>query len=345
MAVYKIFASKDATIYSEYPTMNTGMDAILDLGKGVSTFTTGSSVARTLIQFDNQEIQEVIDLYGAVNPGYYLRLFLSEGEELPTDISIAADPVAQQWEMGTGKHMNFPFTTNGVSWYSASINTAWTREGGAWHTGSTVTQSFGVYENKDINLNVTPVVNRFISGTIENNGFILRNNLPDEFTSNHHYTLSYFSRDTNTIYPPVLEVRWDDSSYDQTVTGSIVTHDAFRISLGNNKEEYHEEEVVRFRLNVREQYPQRRFVTSSVYTEQKFLPPASYWAVMDVKDDNIVIDFDNTYTRISADAEGNYFDMYMNGLEPERYYKLLIKTKIGHSTIIFDDHYFFKIKG
>jgi hypothetical protein len=31
MAVYKIFPEKDATIYSLFPTMNTGIDEILDI--------------------------------------------------------------------------------------------------------------------------------------------------------------------------------------------------------------------------------------------------------------------------------------------------------------------------
>jgi hypothetical protein len=33
----------------------------------------------------------------------------------------------------------------------------------------------------------------------------------------------------------------------------------------------------------------------------------------------------------------------MSGLEPERYYKILIKTIINSSTIIFDDSYYFKV--
>jgi hypothetical protein len=33
----------------------------------------------------------------------------------------------------------------------------------------------------------------------------------------------------------------------------------------------------------------------------------------------------------------------MSGLEPERYYKILIKTIIQGSTKIFDDHYYFKV--
>jgi hypothetical protein len=33
----------------------------------------------------------------------------------------------------------------------------------------------------------------------------------------------------------------------------------------------------------------------------------------------------------------------MNGLEPERYYKILIKTIIDNSTIIKDEDYYFKV--
>jgi hypothetical protein len=50
----------------------------------------------------------------------------------------------------------------------------------------------------------------------------------------------------------------------------------------------------------------------------------------------MVFDFDTTYTKISADNTSNYFDIYMDGLQPERYYRLLIKTEIDGSTSIVD---------
>ena len=56
-----------------------------------------------------------------------------------------------------------------------------------------------------------------------------------------------------------------------------------------------------------------------------------------------VINFDTQYTQISSDSEGNYFDIYMNGLEPERYYAILIKTTIDSSTLILDEDYYFKV--
>ena len=56
-----------------------------------------------------------------------------------------------------------------------------------------------------------------------------------------------------------------------------------------------------------------------------------------------VIDYDTTYTKLSSDANGNYFDIYMNGLEPERYYKICVKTIINGSVLILDDNYYFKV--
>jgi hypothetical protein len=56
-----------------------------------------------------------------------------------------------------------------------------------------------------------------------------------------------------------------------------------------------------------------------------------------------VIDYDTTYTQLSSDGEGNYFEVYMNGLEPERNYKILVKTEIKGNTIILDEDYYFKV--
>ena len=60
--------------------------------------------------------------------------------------------------------------------------------------------------------------------------------------------------------------------------------------------------------------------------------------------EEIVVDYDTTYTKISCDTSGSYFDIYMNGLEPERYYKLLFKTELSSGeTVISDNNYYFKV--
>ena len=100
----------------------------------------------------------------------------------------------------------------------------------------------------------------------------------------------------------------------------------------------------RFRVNVRDQFPTRRFQTTSLYLDNKALPSSSYWSIKDLDTEEIVVDYDTNYTKISYDASGSYFDVYMNGLEPERYYKLLFKTVLTNGeTVISDNNYYFKV--
>jgi hypothetical protein len=73
------------------------------------------------------------------------------------------------------------------------------------------------------------------------------------------------------------------------------------------------------------------------------LPTSSYYAIKDLDTNEIVINFDDQYTKISSDSNSNYFDIYMSGLEPERYYAILIKSTINGSTLIYDDQYYFKV--
>ena len=58
MAVYKLFPEKDASIYSQFPLLNTGIDEILD----VSTFFTSANpqVSRFLVKFSQSEIEDVL---------------------------------------------------------------------------------------------------------------------------------------------------------------------------------------------------------------------------------------------------------------------------------------------
>jgi len=195
-----------------------------------------------------------------------------------------------------------------------------------------------------VEIDVTAIVLAHISGTIQNDGIVLKTSGSLEFDPEYNYTLNFFSRDTNTVYPPVLELKWDDSEYSVSgSSGTLATSQDIRVTITNNKGEFNQYENYKFRLNVRDTFPVRTFTTSSLYTQPKYLPSSSYYAIKDVKADIVVVDFDEQYTKVSADTIGSYFKVNMYGLEPERYYKLLIKTVIDGSTIIFDDRYFFKI--
>jgi hypothetical protein len=362
MAIYKIFASSDATIYSKYPQQNTGLDEILEVSaknaispSEVSTLdaSTGDDLRRSLVQFSDSDLAK-IKTFATGSWKSYLRLYLANAENLSTQYDIEIRQVSQSWTMGTGKLTDSPETKNGVCWYSTSSyltpTSSWAAGGyyqlpggGSW-SGSFATQSFGYADDKDINADVTSMVNLWFSGSRPNYGFILKHSSSVENNPNSYISLNYFSVDTHTIYPPTLEMRWDDSSY---ITGSlnVINSSNTIITIANNLDTFkYGTEKYRFAINARDKYPTRTFTTSSLYTTNKALPQTSYWAIQDAKTEDMVINFDTNYTKISCDGSNSYFNVYMNGLEPERYYKVLIRTVLSDGqTIDIDNGLIFKI--
>jgi ABC-type uncharacterized transport system substrate-binding protein len=192
-------------------------------------------------------------------------------------------------------------------------------------------------------MKVTNTISAWYGTTIPNNGFILKHSGSLEFTTASKFETKYFSANTHTIYPPCLEIRWNDFSYN---VGSlaVVTSSYFTAVINNNKEEYQQDSIQRFRVAVRDLYPSTTFRTTLNFANQKALPTSSYWAIKDLDTEEMVVDYDTSYTKISCDSVSNYFDVYMNGLEPERYYKLLIKTVLPtKEVIVLDKDYIFKV--
>jgi hypothetical protein len=367
MAIYKIFPEKDATLYSQYSGSNTGLDEILEISTIVDDQTVYAS--RPVLKFSQTEITDIISnkITGTAWQAN-LRLFLAYASNIPLDYTIYAYPISGSWDMGTGHYLDSPINDSGVSWVnrlsagtspwtSASFATYVTASfplnqtgGGTWYTGSATlnpvtSQSFNYITSKDIDLNVTNAVHLFVSGTITNNGFILKKEDSLEFSTGSAFELKYFSVDTHTIYPPCLEFKWNDFATVLTgsLTASIVSTSDFKLTLPNNSGYFNNGSVAKIRVNVRPKYPTRTFQTASIYTTNYFLPTASYYAIKDLDTNEYVVDFDTTYTKISADSTSNYFTIYMNGLEPERYYKFLIKTVIDRQTVVSDDSYYFKV--
>lgn len=380
MAVYKIFPSKDASIYSFYRFMNTGIDSIIEVGNLNVNYDPVPQVFRFLAKFDQNEINDIIDnkVGSGNNFDSDLKCFISTAQGVVSQTDLEVYAVSGSWNNGTGTYLDSPFTTNGVSWRSRNFSGSgnWLTSnfptyvtasfsgsfvgGGNWFTGSddpnninlTPTQSFDLRTSKDIKLNVTDIVNVWYSSSnsiggytnIANEGFIVKWEDAVEFSTSDAIQpiMQFYSVDTNTIYPPILEIKWDDQSFETGSLEEIDTTDLF-VALDTNAGIFHSESINRFRLNVREEFPVRTFQTASLYTTNKFLNSGSLYAVKDLDTNEFVIDFDSNYTKISCDEAGNYFDIYMNGLEPERYYKILIQTIISGSTIVKDDKYYFKV--
>jgi hypothetical protein len=361
MAIYKIFPEKSATLYSYYPTLNSGLDEILELSTFKSIEGT-NEVARSIIKFPQDEILDIIN--NKVSGSSYsasLRLSLANASQIPLDYTVFCHPLAVDWNIGIGKFSNSPITTDGVSWkytnqlsgsvwfttFPAGTTGSYTGSnagGGLWWTGSLYqsTQSFNHVSSLDLSLNVTNTINAWSGSVISNYGFILKHSSSLEFTTASKFEIKYFSANTHTIYPPCLEIKWNDWIYN-TGSLSVVTSPNIVAILANNQSEYQQDSIQRFRVNVRDRYPARAFQATSVYLINKALPTSSYYQIKDLDTEEIVVDYDTTYTKISCDSTGMYFDVYMNGLEPERYYQILIKTTISGTTLVLDDNYYFKV--
>jgi hypothetical protein len=344
MAVYKIFPEKDAFILSQYPSQNTGRDEVLEIsnlnGINIDSSAAGDlpAVKRSLIQFSTTDISNVItNKIGDASFQSNLNLYLATAGNLPLDYTIEAYPVTQSWNMGTGRSGDSPKTEDGVSWTwrLESGSGAWATEGGDWLLdASGSSQTFTYTSDKDVSIDVTNMVKLWNSGSIDNNGFIVKLDDSIEFSASYVET-SFFSVDTHTIYPPDLEFKWDDSTYSTTLTQ--VTSSDFVAKVTNLKSEFEDTSVYKFKVKARDTFPTRAFQTSSVYLDAKALPTSSYWGLKDIKTGEMVVDFDTNYTKISADNESNHFTVYMDGLEPERYYQVAIKTVVGGETLIIED--------
>ena len=385
MAVYKLFPYKDTTLYSFYPNMNTGIDAISQISNLNFAVDTNPQVARFLTEFVQSEIEDVINnKIGTKQWDVDFRSYIATAQGIVESTDLSIHPIAQFWYNGTGTYLDQPLTTDGASWYNSffSGSTSWSSSGtdstnhyvtssynpsyvgaggGSWyHSGSdgtlyAVTQSFDTRSDKDLKVNAKTVVSLWYSSSLgvhasaslENYGFITKWENSVEFNSNIQIqpVMQFYSVDTNTIYPPELEFKWQDYSSVLTgsATSSIINTTNLVSSLAENPGTFTPQSVNRFRFNVAPKYPIRTWTTASRYTGTNYLPTSSYYAVKDLDTNEFVVDFDTTYTKISSDINGNYFDIYMNGLEPERYYKILVKTIINNSTLVLDGNYYFKV--
>lgn len=197
--------------------------------------------------------------------------------------------------------------SGGATWYTASIS------------NTVSSQTFNKY-TKDLNVDVTDYVNDWLSGSRENNGFLIKRPASQESGSVRYGSSKFFSNETNTIYVPTLEARWSAGSFE---TGSLseLTDDNITLYVKNILTEYKETSKAKLRLVGRAKYPQRTFSDTYPYTTIKYLPETTYYQVSDIETNLALIPYDTTYTKVDCDSTGNYFDFWFNTLQPERFYR------------------------
>ncbi len=382
---YFEFGKRDTTLYSGGTTAsrNTGLDEILEINKVVNNNGTVGNVSRILIDFDLSYISKSIqDGKIPSTAKYYLNLYDATSDELEAEQPLHIYMVSGSWKQGSGKLDHDPVTDNGASyqyrnheaktpWVTGSVLT----DGGAWFTASIdgqyeVSSSYNLtFDKKDVRADVTDLVNNFIysSSDYPNNGFIVKRedsgsygdhpsssmfdfNTGQEGDSSRLGNLQYFSRETHTIYPPKLEVEWDDSSWSTGSLSALSASDLDRLKIyfKNFRTEYKEKSIVKFRVVGRELYPSSSFDTTPAELTVKYLPSSSVeYEVRDADTEEVIIPF-GSGSRISCDSEGNFFRVQMNGFQSERNYRFCIKVVSGSGTTdeqinYYDDDFEFRV--
>ena len=225
------------------------------------------------------------------------------------------------------------------------------------------------FDRKDIRADVTDLVSNHIysSSVYPNNGFIVKRedsgsygNNPatssfgfdsgQEGDSTRLGNLKYFSRETHTIYPPKLEVVWDDSSWNSGSLSALSATDLERLKIyfKNLRPEYKEKSIVKFRIVGRELYPTTSFATTPAELDVKYLPSASTeYEIRDAETEEVIVPF-GSGSRVSCDTTGNFFRVQMDGLQAERNYRFCLKVVSGSGTTdeeinFYDDNYEFRV--
>ena len=369
--MFRIFyASKDTTLYERYPDYNTGLDEVLEIGKRLDNQGETLLKSRSLIKFDMTEISASLSKYSkTVNDcKFVLNLYTSHAKNLPSDYSVAAKLAGQDWVNGTGylsaltiDGANWSGSASGSNWISGSqyinVNSSSLYISGSgaggnylYYSGSgnslslIASESFS-YRTSDINLNVTDAIKIWISGSnsysIPNYGFLLQLSDSDEANNNVAGFVRFFSRDTHTIYVPRITMYFDNTTF---VSGSLTAVNLESYAIYTNiKPIYKDTEIAKIRIYARDKFP-RKSPTNLFPTQLvKYLPTTTYYSLSDAATDEVIIPYDDIYTKVSCDSTSNFIHLDMNGLMPERNYRLNFKIVDGITEQYIDDQIYFKV--
>ncbi len=249
MSIYRVFPSKSNTIASSvYSSYNAGQNSISELWYGGGGTDTApekrNSISRFIVKFDLDDLISKINSK-EINQNQISAFKLKLKNSIPRDkvlepefefdrlnkaiaasFGLIAFQIDKDWDEGRGYDLYKEFylvkqkgnlhLTGFSNWNSAKNLTDWT-EPGVYNnpaTGSsfTATQFFDLGD-EDVDMDITDIVNDWISGGTVNNGLGLAFQRQYELLSTDtRYIASFFTEKTNTAFKPYIEV-----IYDQTI--------------------------------------------------------------------------------------------------------------------------------
>ena len=250
MAIKRYTANADTTISNAFKqdlkTRATGSNMgasdimeVFSIYSQVSSSNDGHSIekSRALLKFSMDQITTdrsagTLPDSGSVN--FVLKMYNAKhSSTAPKSYDLAILAVSESWSEGYGMDMDEYRDADVTNWDLRETATAWgggfaAAQGGTFHTGTIddsryhfpefrFTKSFGEDVTQDLEVDITPLVEHWVAGTLDNNGVgvMLSGSFEDGTNARSYYTKKFFTRTSEFFFKrPVLEARWDSSKKD-----------------------------------------------------------------------------------------------------------------------------------
>lgn len=136
--------------------------------------------------------------------------------------------VPEPWSSGSGNDYskdgfltnNYSFSENGSNWFNSNTQTPWSSGDGIYTgitSGNTNIVSTQLFEvgNEDIEIDITSEINNIITGSTNNNGYMLcYDELLEQTSTSITQYVGFFTNKTNTFFKPYLETIYSESIID-----------------------------------------------------------------------------------------------------------------------------------
>ena len=244
MSIKRYVSSADSTITNAFRSnlrtrgtgSNMGGSDILEIFSIYGQASSSSlEASRTLFQFPIDQVitdRTAGNLPASGSVNFVLKLFNAvHGETLPKQFTLVASPVSSSWEEGYGLDMEeYKDVTRGgegVNWINSRSGSTWTTQGGDYLSSPIMSQSFST-GLEDLEIDVTALVELWVSNSIPNYGIGLSLTSSQETQNRSYYTKRFFARTSEFFFKrPILEARWNSSTLDDRqrffVTSSLLS--------------------------------------------------------------------------------------------------------------------------
>ena len=226
MAIKRYFSNADTTITNAFKANlvtrgvsgNMGQSDILEVFSIYGQANPSSSeLSRILVQFPINDI--ITDRANALIPtsgsiSWFLKLYNAKhGQTLPKDYTMTISAVSSSWNEGYGLDMEEYSDIGYANWNTATSSSAgtssWASAGGDYHTSPTASYFFNK-GTEDLIVDVSSIVEQWITGSKINYGFGVKLSSSHEQAAQSFYTKKFFARGTEFFFKkPTLEARWN----------------------------------------------------------------------------------------------------------------------------------------